>query len=45
MRLIEVNFEEVEGDKEVIKERMKTKLMTKELQKRKEREENVGTFW
>ena len=24
---------------------MKTKLMTKELQKRKEREENVGTFW
>ena len=40
-----VYFEEVEGEKEVIKERMKTKLMTKELQKRKEREENVGTFW
>ena len=30
-----VYFEEVEGEKEVIKERMKTKLMTKELQKKK----------
>ena len=29
----------------MIKERMKTNLMTKELQKGKEREENVGTFW
>ena len=40
-----VNFEEVEGDNKVIKERMKTKLITTELQKGKEREENVGTFW
>ena len=40
-----VYFEEVEGKKEVIKERMKTNVMTKELQKEKEREENVGTFW
>ena len=40
-----VNFEKVEGEKDVIKKRMKTNVMTKELQKGKEREENVGTFW
>ena len=40
-----VYFEDVEDEKEETVEKMRMRSMTKELQKEKEREESIGTFW